>query len=97
MFPEGKQHVMTLHQDTASSHTSEHTVNFLKDQNIKFITPEEYLPTSPDAAPIDFGICRILKRRLQKRQVNLLSGLKRALKDEWRKLEQTTIYKALKS
>ncbi|KAH3858192.1 hypothetical protein DPMN_100811 [Dreissena polymorpha] len=55
LFPEGK-HVMTFHQDSASSHTSKHTVNFLKDQNIKFITPEEWIPQSPDAAPKDFGI-----------------------------------------
>ncbi|KAH3834740.1 hypothetical protein DPMN_108075 [Dreissena polymorpha] len=43
------------------------------------------------------GLWEILKRRLQKRQVNSLSGLKRAPKDELRKLEQTTINKTLKS
>ncbi|KAH3848046.1 hypothetical protein DPMN_090384 [Dreissena polymorpha] len=39
LFPESKL-VMTFHYDSASSHTSKHTVDFLKYQNIKFITTE---------------------------------------------------------
>ena len=49
------------------------------------------MPKSPDAAP--FGVWGILKRCLQKRNVNTLLGLKRALKDEWNKLDQKTINK----
>jgi hypothetical protein len=55
------------------------------------------MPKSSDAAPMDFGIWGVLKRRLQKRQINMLVGLKRALKDEWRKLDKETTNKALKS
>ena len=55
------------------------------------------MPKSPDAAPMDFGIWGILKRRLQKRTVNTITGLKRALMDEWRKLDQETINKTLAS
>ena len=55
------------------------------------------MPKSPDAAPMDFGIWGILKRRLQKRNINTLLGLKRALKDEWNKLHQKTINKTLES
>ncbi|KAH3741957.1 hypothetical protein DPMN_048687 [Dreissena polymorpha] len=40
LFPEG-YHVMTFHQRCAFIHTSKHTVNFLKVQNIKLITPED--------------------------------------------------------
>jgi hypothetical protein len=55
------------------------------------------MPKSPDAAPIDFGIWGILKHRLQKRKIYTLSGLKKALKQEWQKLEQSTINKTLAS
>jgi hypothetical protein len=55
------------------------------------------MPKSPDAAPMDFGICGVLKRRLQKRQINTIIGVKRALKDEWHKFDQETINKTLKS
>jgi hypothetical protein len=43
---------------------------------------------SPDAAPMDFDILSIFKRRLQKRKIYTLAGLKRAFKDEWENLEQ---------
>ena len=52
---------------------------------------------SPDCAPMDYGIWGILKRRLQKRSIYTLNGLKRALKDEWNKLEQSYINKTLAS
>ena len=45
---------------------------------------------SLDATPMDFGIWGILKRRLQKHNVNTLLGLKQALKDEWNKLDKKT-------
>jgi hypothetical protein len=96
LFPEGAN-AMTFHQDSASSHTSKRTLSFLKDRQINFITPEEYVPKSPDTIPMDFGIRAVLKRRLQTRQINTLVGLKMALKDEWRNLDQETIKKTLKS
>ena len=55
------------------------------------------MPKSPDAAPMDFAIWGILKRRLQKRKIYILAGLKRALRDKWRKLEQLVINKTLES
>jgi hypothetical protein len=88
---------MTFHQDNAFSYTSRRTLSFLKDHQINFITLEEWMSKSSDAAPMDFGIWGVLKRRLQKRQKNTLVGLKRALKDKWRKLDQETRNKTLKS
>ncbi|KAH3699830.1 hypothetical protein DPMN_074792 [Dreissena polymorpha] len=55
------------------------------------------MPQSPYVAPMDFGIWRILKLRLQKRNLNSVIGLKKALKDEWRKLDQNIINKTLES
>ena len=96
LFPDDPES-MVFHQDSASSHTARETIQFLKNNNVNFIDKEEWMPKSPDAAPMDFGIWGILKRRLQKRNVNTLLGLKRALKDEWNRLDQKTINETLES
>ena len=85
LFPGDTAKDIVFHQDSASSHTAKQTLAYLKNKNIKCISPVEWMPKSPDAAPMDFGIWGIIKRRLQKRIVNTLTGLKRALKDKWAK------------
>ena len=82
-------------KDSASSHTSKQTLAYVRKQNMNFVTPQEWMHKSPDAALMDFAIWGILKRRLQKRKIYTLAGLKRALRDEWRKLEQHVINKTL--
>ena len=86
-----------LRFESLSSHTARMTIQFLKKINVNFIDKEKWLPKSPGAAPMDFGIWGILKRCLQKRNANTLLGLKQALKDEWNKLDQKTINKTLES
>lgn len=67
LFPEWTK-AMTFHQDSASSHTSKNMLTFLKHRQINFITLKEWMPKSPDASLMDFGIWGVLKRCLQKRQ-----------------------------
>jgi hypothetical protein len=64
------------------------TINFLNKRKENYITPAEWMPKSPDAVPMNFCIWDILKRMLQKRKLYTMSGLKKALKDEWSKHEQ---------
>ncbi|KAH3897496.1 hypothetical protein DPMN_021684 [Dreissena polymorpha] len=61
---------MVFYQDSASRHTSKQTLQFIKKEKVNFIDRDEWVPKFPDAAPMDFGIWGILKRRLQKRHVN---------------------------
>ena len=96
LFP-GRAREMVFHQDSASSHTMIKTLDLLQKRRVQYITPSEWMPKSPDCAPMDYGIWGILKRRLQKRSIYTLNGLKRALKDEWNKLEQSYINKRLAS
>lgn len=96
LFP-GRENDMVFHQESACSHTAKMTINFLIKCKMNYITPAEWMPKSPDAAPMDFGIWGILKRRLQKRKIYTMSGLKKALKDEWSKLEQSCINRTLES
>ncbi|KAH3792134.1 hypothetical protein DPMN_145625 [Dreissena polymorpha] len=69
---------------SASSHTSKQTLQFLKKEKVNLIDRDEWMPKYPDAAPMDFGMILwgIIKRRLQKRNVNFVIGLKKALADE---------------
>ncbi|KAH3833106.1 hypothetical protein DPMN_106407 [Dreissena polymorpha] len=55
---------------SASSHASKQTLQFLKKEKVNLIDRDEWMTKSPDAVPMDFGIWEILKRRIQKRNVN---------------------------
>ena len=46
---------------------------------------------------MDFAIWGILKRRLQKVKLYTLARLKRALKGEWKRIEQIVVNKILQS
>ena len=41
MFPGDQIKDMVFRQDSASSHTSKHTLAYLRQQKINFVTPEE--------------------------------------------------------
>ena len=97
MFPGDQIKDMVFHQDSALSHTSKQTLAYMRIQNMNFVTPQEWMPKSPDAAPMNVAIWGILKRSLHKRKIYTLAGLKRALRGEWRKLEQHVINKTLES
>ena len=47
-----------------------------------FITPAEWMPKKSDVALMGFGIWSILKRRLQKRNIYTMTGLKKVPKHE---------------
>ena len=61
LFPDDPES-MVFHQDSASSHTTRATIQFLKNNNVNFIDKEERMPKPPGAALIDFGMWGILKR-----------------------------------
>ena len=94
LYPDGK---FTLHQDSAPSHRSKMTLEFLKSSKINFITPEEWIPKSPDAAPMDYFVWGFLKNRLRKKNIKDTADLKRQLKREWKSLPQELIDRALES
>jgi len=56
---------MIFHQDSAPSHTSIHTKQFLDSKGIRYITKKEWMPGSPDAAPCDFFLWGYLKNKLK--------------------------------
>jgi len=94
LYPNGDY---LFQQDSAPSHTAKKTIKFLKDKKIPFITPLQWIPNSPDGAPCDFFLWGVLKQRVRKRKVKTIRGLKKAIKEELKKIPQNMINKALKS
>lgn len=85
-----------FHQDSAPSHTSKATLEFMEGK-MKFVKPEEWMPKSPDAAPMDYFVWGWLKKKLSTMKVNDMAGLKRAIKGAWKKLPQDMVNRALES
>ena len=61
LFAVGEEKKMIYHHDSAPSHTSKKTIVFLNKSTINYVKPEEWMPKSPDAAPIDYSIWGYLK------------------------------------
>ena len=56
LFPVGEEKKMIYHHDSAPSHTSKKSIAFLDKSKINYVKPEEWMPKSPDAAPMDYSI-----------------------------------------
>ena len=88
---------LIFHQDSAPSHVSQFTLPFLESKGIRYITRDQWMPASPDAAPCDYWLWGYLKSKVIKRNVKTLSGLKRAIKEELKAIPLTMIHRALKA
>jgi hypothetical protein len=95
LFPNNEKKKMIFHQDNAPSHASKKTIAFLNASKINYVKPEEWMPKSPDAAPMDYSIWGYLKQRLNKQKIETLSELKKKLLYQWKKMDQTYIDKVL--
>ena len=65
------------------------------EDKMNFMTTKEWIPESPDAAPMDYYVWGYLRQLLWKKKVKDMFGQKHALKDAWNKLPQDLINKAL--
>lgn len=83
------------HQDSAPSHKAVKTNDFLARNNIDFIHSGEWIPKSPDACPLDYFMWGLMKRKLERKRVRTVKGLKRALVSAWNEIPQQTIQKGL--
>ena len=76
-----------FHQDSAPSHVSKKIQDFM-DKNFNYLKKEEWLPKTPDAAPMDYFVWGYLKRLLFKSRVKDMEGFKSALKRAWNKIHK---------
>lgn len=61
LFPDNEKKKMVYHHDSAPSHTSKQTIDFMNESMMNYVKPEEWVPKSPDAAPMDYAIWGYLK------------------------------------
>jgi [histone H3]-lysine36 N-dimethyltransferase SETMAR len=86
-----------FHQDSAPAHTARTTLQWLDKRGIRYITPEEWMPSSPDCAPCDYFLWGYLKSQISKRNPKTMDGLKKVIRDEARKIPQEMINNALRA
>ena len=79
LFPNNQKKKLIFHHDSAPSHVSKKTIQFLNESKINYIKPNEWIPSSPDAAPMDFSVWGYLKQRLNKQKIETLIELKKKL------------------
>ncbi|CAF1337854.1 unnamed protein product [Rotaria sordida] len=60
---------------SAPSPTSKETIQYLNENKINYIKPEEWMPASPDAAPMDYAIWGYLKQQLNRTDTKSLDEL----------------------
>ena len=77
LFPVGEEKKMIYHHDSTPSHVSKKTIASLNKSKINYVKPEEWMPRSPDAAPMDYSIWRYLKQQLNKQKIETLDELKK--------------------
>ena len=68
--------VYLFHQDSAPS-KAKSTMQWLRSHRVPFITPEQWMPSSPDASPCDFFLWGYLKAQLNKKAPRTVDGLKK--------------------
>lgn len=94
LYPEGN---FTFHQDSAPSHTAKDTIDWLHENKWNFIKPCEWIPNSPDAAPMDFFFWGYVKSKVNKRDISTKKKLKNAIRTELKNIPQELIDNALNS
>ena len=84
-------------QDNAPAHRARETVALLKAATPDFISPQQWLPNSPDLNPVDYEIWGVLQQRVYHGQIRDVDHLKQRLieDEEWRHFDQKIIDRAV--
>ena len=93
LYPDGDY---VFHQDSAPAHVSKVTRDFMEGK-MQFLTKEQAMAKSPDAAPMDYFVWGWMKSQMKKIVVRDMAELKNAIRLVWRRLPQGMIDRALES
>ena len=97
LFPGELKSIMMDLRDRASCHLSIWTMQYLDDADINHVAPGEWRPKSPDTGSMDYSLCCIQTRELQKKSKRALAGPKLILKMAWNDPTKDVIDRALRS
>ena len=78
-------------QDSAPAHRSRQTLDFLRQENIPFWPPGMWPPSSPDIAPMDFGVWPMVAAAACKNRSSSVPVLKRRVNATWNTTEPAKI------
>jgi len=76
-------------------HRARETVELLEVETPDFIPPNLWPPNSPDLSPVDYKIWGLLQERVYKTSIKDVDELRCRIAEEWDKLDQHIIDKAL--
>jgi len=99
LLPDIKQYsdYFTFHfqQDGAPAHQAGETVELLKVETPDFIPQNLWPPKSPDLNPVKYKIWGLLQEQVYKTSIKDVNKLRRLITEEWDKLDQHIIDKAV--
>ena len=97
LLPDIKQYsdYFTFQQDGAPARRARETVELLKVETPYFIPPNLWPPNSPNLNTVDYKIWGILHERVYKTSSKDVDELRRRIAEEWDKLDQRIIDKAV--
>lgn len=82
-------------QDGAPAHRARQTVEFLRKETANFIPPDLWPPNSPDLNPVDYSIWSIMQEKVYRTVMTSVDELKRRIVQEWTRLDQTLVARAI--
>jgi len=85
----------TFQQDGAPAHRASETVKLLKVKTPDFIPPNLWPPISVNLNPVEYKIWGLLQERVYKTSIKDVGQLRCRIAEEWDKLDQRTIDKAV--
>jgi len=87
-------------QDSAPSHRTKATQNFLRDNTPDFISSQEWTPHSPDLNPLDYSVWDILQQLVlvyegRHEPFTNLKDLQNVIRNKWHDVNDQTVRKAI--
>ena len=74
----------TLQQDLAPAHRTKRMLDFLKEEEIAFWSPQQWPPNSPDLNPLDYAIWSMVAQGACAVRPKSITALKRRVSAYWR-------------
>ena len=84
-------HNFIFQQDSAPVHRAIDTIALLRRETLDFISPDEWLPNSPDINSVDYKIWAVMQQQVYEKRVNDIDELCQRLLSVWHSIGQNII------
>ena len=84
-------------QDSAPAHRAKKTLDFSKEKGIRFWSPVQWPPNSPDLNPMDYCIWSLVVQGTGEGRPSSVPALKRKVNASWRAMDAEKIRSACRS